>query len=66
MRSEKCGELEKLQAEMKEYLNFYNKTVESLEFDLNAIDHTLSLHEIRINAENIPSIYKHPVNSKSK
>ncbi len=66
MRAEKRGELEKLQCEMSEYLSFYNKTVEKLENDLSAIDHTLSLYEIKISSNKIPAIKKHPINSKSK
>lgn len=54
-RAETHGELNRIERERSIYLKWSKMKITELEYDLQAIDRTLGLHEIKISPEVIPS-----------
>ncbi|WP_223788399.1 hypothetical protein [Marinicella meishanensis] len=63
-RSEKHGELNRLQNEQLIYDRWCKNKIKEIKLDLESIDRTLSLHEIKISPEIIPPKQDQGVGSK--
>jgi len=60
------GEILKAEKRLQDYLTEHQSIINKLKTDLQAIDHTLGLHEILIDPEIIPPVRKHSNATKLK